>query len=141
MGDDMFDAAMRAHIDDVADRLGAAPEDIPTLGFSRDDGSVSCWHDDDWHIATRERGSVIAGRHTADPALFLSWIAESITENMANRRHSPESDDYRRNSWAEQYRLLASLDPGWAKKWLGAKRAEMIRLGAGQSTLDKLPNP
>ncbi|NMO03296.1 hypothetical protein HH308_18955 [Gordonia sp. TBRC 11910] len=141
MGEDVFDAALRAAIDDVAARLGATPDDVPTLGFSRDDGSAACWHAaDGWHVGTRERGAVLDDRHTTDRDVFTSWVAASIAERVAARHHSPEDDDYRRAAWREQYRLLAGLNHQWAETWLADTRATLIESGATQSTLDKLPH-
>lgn len=140
MSDDLLDDDMRGRIEVVATRLGARPGDVPTLGYSRDDGTPSCWRaTDGWHLSVSERDWVMSDRRTTDPNKFLGWVAESITEKMAWRRHPPEAPDFRRASWHEQYRLLAGLDQIWADSWLSATRSALVAAGAEQSVLDMLP--
>ncbi|WP_068274365.1 Imm63 family immunity protein [Aldersonia kunmingensis] len=140
MTEDLLDDDMRGRIEAVASRLGARPGDVPTLGYSRADGTPSCWRaTDGWHLSVNERDRVMSDRHTTDPNEFLGWVAESVAEKMAGRRHPPEEPDSRRASWHEQYRLLAGLDQTWADSWLTTTRSALIAAGAEQSVLDKLP--
>lgn len=113
--DDPFDPEMRVRITELATTMAAGPGDVPSLGHIRDDAQPSCWRDGDghWHLTIRERGTVLADRHTDDPDEFLSWVAVSVAETMSYRL-CPPGDDFGNRVLREQFRILSAVDQRWA---------------------------
>ncbi|GAA3693476.1 Imm63 family immunity protein [Gordonia hankookensis] len=140
--DDLLDDEMRARIEDLAERLGARPEDLPVLGSVRGESTPYCVRGPDgWHLTARERDRILSDRSTPDPDEFLRWVAESISERMSWRLHPPGSPDFSRASWQAQYEILASIDQMWADTWLSSMRSRLIDAGATADVLAMLPTP
>ena len=134
---------MRRRIQEMTRRLGARPEDMPALGQAHEDALPFCWTapEGGWHLTVRERDRLVSDRHTTDPEEFVSWVAELVSERISLRLHPPGNPDFRRASWAAQYRLLADIDPTWADAWLTATRNALTARGADPAVLDLLPKP
>ncbi|AZG48831.1 Imm63 family immunity protein [Gordonia insulae] len=140
--DALLDERMRTRIGDLANRIGALPQDLPVLGSVRGDSTPYCLRGPDgWHLTARERDRILSDRSTADPDEFLRWVAESVSERMSRRLHPPGSPDFSRASWKAQYDILASVDQSWADTWLATMRSRLVAAGADTDVLAMLPGP
>ena len=72
---------------------------------------------DIFQYVVTERGSEFERRQTKDPDVVLYWLLSDVTSDMAlkfelhNRKHD---EDFRRQYFAEQERLLRVLRADWA---------------------------
>lgn len=113
---------LKAAFEERCDAMGAGPQ---YRGWFR----TSAAHDGSshvelvggaFHFVVTERGSEYERRETRDPDRVLYWLMSSIASDMAlsyelrNRR--PE-EDFRRQYFAEQERLLRLLNPSWADEF------------------------
>lgn len=127
-------------IDDrVAQRLrtlatawGAQPGDPPTTDEARDDATPYAWQagDGTFHITVSERGQVLSDIATPDADEFAYRYAEILSTAIAQRLHPIVEPAARQAAWAQQYRLLASVDPGWALRWRDDLRHTLAAAGS-----------
>lgn len=80
---------------------------------------------DTFHFVVTERGSEFERRQTKDSDVVLYWLMSDVTSDMALKfelRNRKPEEDFRRQYFAEQERLLRVLRGDWADAF-----AEQIR--------------
>jgi hypothetical protein len=83
------------------------------------DGSYHLEVGDAYYLVVTERGLELERRRTEDVDELLYWAMEGLTSSMssnyelANRR---EGEDSRRQAFAKQVELLATVSPAWAER-------------------------
>lgn len=111
---------LEARVGELARTVGAASEQLPTFGWSRDGGypHVEC-DGDTMHWVVHERGTELQRRTTTDEDELLYWVFEAVTHTMAStwaRGRIRPWQPYRVTLFKRQFRLLAELDPAWVTR-------------------------
>jgi hypothetical protein len=101
----------------LAARLGELDFTINTQ--STEDGSPHIEVSDAYYLVVRERGIELSRKRTANLDELLYWILEGLTAQMSwdfELRHRREGEDSRRQAFAKQIELLATLSSEWAER-------------------------
>lgn len=101
----------------LAEKLGQSNFAISTS--SNEDGSPHIEVDEGYHFIVRERGLELSRKQTDDLDELLYWIFEGLTARMSwdfELQHRRPAEDSRRQAFAKQIELLASLSSGWAAR-------------------------
>jgi hypothetical protein len=109
----------------LAGSLGKS--DYTIRSGSPEDGSPHVEVSDAYYFVVRERGVELSRRRTSDLDELLYWILEGLASSIAwdfELRHRREGKDPRRQGFAKQVELLATLSPDWAER----KRAEQAEI-------------
>lgn len=111
---------LEARVGELARTVGAAPDLLPTFGWSRDGGypHVEC-AGETMHWVVRERGRELQRRSTTDEDELLYWVFEAVTHTMAStwaRGRLRPWQPFRVTLFKQQFRLLGQLDPAWVAR-------------------------
>lgn len=112
---------------ELAARLGRP--DFVLRSEPMHDGSAHLEVDDGYHLVVTERGSELERKRTADVDELLYWVMEGLTSAISwdhEAAHRREGEDSRRQGFARQIELLASLSPEWAER-RRREQAEILR--------------
>ena len=74
---------------------------------------------DVYYLVVTERGCELERRRTMDADELLYWVMEGETSSLAwdhERTHRRRGEDPRRQAFARQIELLATLSPEWAER-------------------------
>ncbi len=100
--------------------IGAAPDDLPSYGRSRDLGYPHIEVDPSgYHWVVIERGQELERRVCTAFDELLFTIFESATHSVASRwevSHRVPNQDVRRLLFQRQIELLFLLDPAWSER-------------------------
>ena len=111
---------IEAEINRLAAKVGASGYVLPTYGRTEDGARPHIEVDSHgYHYVEVERGQEIRRNTTRDIDELLYHVFESVTFNLAcdyERAHRIAGQDFRRQLFARQAELLASLSPSWAER-------------------------
>jgi hypothetical protein len=111
--------AIESEVRRLAEKLGAPASFLPTFGHSRHDGTPHVEVGEAYFFVACERGTEFERRTTGDLDELLFWVFSTVTFSMAcdwEVRHRREAEDFRRQLFARQIELLATLSPKWAAR-------------------------
>ena len=116
----------------LAERIGASEGELPTFGYSLQDGRPHIEVGETYDFVICERGREFGRVSTTDLDELLDWTFECATFARAvdfERQHRRPDEDSRRRWFALQEALLGELSEGWK-----ARKVEDHRL-----TLERAP--
>lgn len=114
--------AIEAQVRTIALRLTAPDAVLPTFGRSDHDGRPHVEVGEAYDVVVCERGSELERRSTLSLDELFYWIFEFATFGLAVRhegRHRRSGEDVRRQLFAKQVELLATLDGRWGERRAG----------------------
>ena len=110
-------AQIKAHVNQLAERIKAPSESLPTFGTSADFGRPHIEvRETTYHYISIERGKEISHSSTSDINELLYWIFRDITSQMGYSYelvHRDSRQDFRRIAFAHTLNLLEQLNPAW----------------------------
>jgi hypothetical protein len=112
--------AIKTAVDELAAKIGAPHDALPTYGYTKDFAYPHIEVDQSFlmHFVVIERGKEIDRRSTANLDTLLYWVFDGITFSMASKyevNNRVPNQDTRRLLFAKQEELLESLKPGWGE--------------------------
>lgn len=111
---------IKAEVDGLAARIGAADNVLPTYGHSEDGARPHVEVDfSGYHYVTVERGQELERLTTNDFGELLFYIFRNAAFSLAcayEREHRVENQDFRRILFRRQIELLATLFPHWGDR-------------------------
>ena len=114
---------LRTEVRRLARTIGL--QDKAVEAYPRGDGTPFVAIDDAYHFIIAERGVEHERRTTASVDELLYWIFDAITFTAANDyelAHRRPGEDFRRQMFAKQEELLASLSESWGRRKADAHR-------------------
>lgn len=120
--------AIRQRVEELAEKVEAPPDSLPTFGRSEDARPhVEVERDGRMAWVVDERGAEIERRATLDRDELLYWIFESVTWLMAYQEaHGVPGDDFRRILFTRQLELLGRLKTEWRDR-VATEKAQYLR--------------
>ena len=121
-------ALVKSRIDDLAAKIGAPADLLPTYGSSGDFARPHIQYDGRYHFVVVERGEELQRQTSPGMDDILYIVFEGIAHAMASKyemRHCDPARDNRRMMFAKQLDLLGALDPTWRAK-CAATHAEIL---------------
>ncbi len=132
---------LRRTLHELAQRLGADPSELPSLGPTPIDAAPYLHRaaDETWHLRVLERGRLTVDRPLPGEEL-LYVVAVDLAGRVAARHQLTHRGpgDPRRVLFAQQYAALQRVNPVWADRWRAGLAAEFIRIGQPRD-VDLLP--
>jgi Immunity protein 63 len=110
---------LQKRVNELAARIAAPPESLPSFGRTMDFGRPHIECGDSYHWVVIERGREQERRTTKDPDELYYWIFEAVSFDMAMARAMAEqrpNEDFRRALFRQQIDLIATLDPAWGRR-------------------------
>lgn len=111
---------IRNQVEELASRIDAPQELLPTFGFSKRDGCPSIETNGqffDYSVTERDQVIQRVTAFTKDELLYI--IFQDITLEMANsyaKSHRNPRVDYRRVLFEHQLHLLSAVNKNWKEK-------------------------
>jgi len=102
---------------ELAARLGNADYVLPSE--PKHDGSPHLEVTDAYYLVVTERGYELDRRRTTDVDELLYWAMEGLTSSLSwnyELAHRRDGEDSRRQGFAKQIELLATLSGEWAER-------------------------
>jgi len=120
-------AEIKERVTELAAKIGAKEQSLPTYGHSRDFGSTHIEVDHrGYHFVVVERGKELKRLTTTGLDDLLFFVFETVAAEMASSYQLPnkyrrqsrtnEPQDHRRLLFAKQLELLAVLSTDWATR-------------------------
>jgi hypothetical protein len=114
----LFDTAtIQRRAKDLAASLGKP--DFRLRSEPMHDGSSHLEVGDAYYLIVTERGEDLSRRRTRDVDELLYWVMAGLTWKMASDHelaHRRKGEDTRRQLFAKQVELLATISPEWAER-------------------------
>lgn len=118
---------IQSKVKNLGHKLGRG--DLTIGSTPRGDGSPYVEVGDAYYYIVEERGVELKRLKTADLDELLYWIIKNLTVSLAwdyEKRHRRHGEDSRRQAFAKDLELLASLSPKWAER-RESEYAEILR--------------
>ncbi len=128
---------IKAKVDDLAVKIGASGDVLPTYGHS--EGAARPHIEVDargYHYVVVERGEELERMTTTDLDDLLYHIFEAITFSLAGKyeaTHRIPGQDFRIVLFKHQTELLSALSPQWAER-ASAYHERLLRTSKGTSS-------
>jgi hypothetical protein len=112
---------IKKNVDDLALKINAPNNLLPTYGYSQDSGYPHIEVDSKGllHYVTMERGQELDRKTTNNPDELLYWIFASVTFSIAcayELKNRIEDKDSRRIMFQKQEELLGIISESWQQK-------------------------
>lgn len=114
-------ADIKEKVDELASKIDAPEDLLPTYGFSRDSACphIEVGNSGSLHYVVVERGEILERRTTKILDDLLYWIFAMVTFEMASKyelENRIEDKDCRRIMFDKQEELLGILNEQWQKR-------------------------
>jgi len=111
---------IEAQVRDLAARIDAPANYLPTFGYSEDAGRPFVEVDGAYQYAVEERGQELSRQTTADLDELLYWIFDNVAGAISwdyELAHRREGEDSRIQAFTKRMELLSCLSPNWEQRW------------------------
>ena len=123
--------AIKSKIENLASRINAPKEYLPTYGFSEDFAKPHIEvNDNEFHWVVVERGQELERRQTTDEKELLFWVFDSVTFEMATRlelENRNENDDFRIQLFKIQEELIGEINSDYSDR-LNIKHRKLLNI-------------
>ena len=123
--------AIKSKIENLASRINAPKEYLPTYGFSEDFAKPHIEvNDNEFHWVVVERGQELERRQTTDEKELLFWVFDSVTFEMATRlelENRNENEDFRIQLFKIQEELIGEINSDYSDR-LNIKHRKLLNI-------------
>ena len=118
-------------IENLASRINAPKEYLPTYGFSKDFARPHIEVvGNELHWVVVERGQELERRQTTDENELLFWVFDAVTFEMATRlelENRNENEDFRIQLFKIQEELISKIDSDYSNR-LNIKHRKLLKI-------------